>query len=78
MKETILEAFERVDVPKELRKTGCIPGVLYGEGYEKGVPVAFEESELTRIIKLHGANAKIFVDFNGNKKLSVYQRTSKE
>ena len=69
MHENILEAFERIEGPKELRKTGCVPGVLYGEGYEKGIPVAFEESELTKIINLHGANAKVIVDFNGNQKL---------
>lgn len=70
MQETVLEVFERHNSIKELRKTGCVPGVLYGEGYEKGVPVAFDEAELKRIIKQHGANAKILVDFNGNRTLA--------
>lgn len=56
MQETIFEAFERVDEPKVLRKTGCVPGVLYGEGYEKGVPVAFEEANY---FKLDNENGRI-------------------
>jgi large subunit ribosomal protein L25 len=69
MQETILEAFERVDGPKVLRRTGYVPGVLYGEGYEKGVPVAFQEANLMQIVNTHGTNAKVWVDFSGSKKL---------
>lgn len=70
MEETILEAYERFEEPKVLRKTGSIPGVLYGEGYEKGVPVAFDEANLIKIINSHGPNARILVDFNGSRKLA--------
>jgi len=69
MAESVLKVLERADSerPNLLRKAGFIPAVLNGEGYERGIPVKVEELNLNRIVHAHGANAKVWIDYNGNR-----------
>jgi large subunit ribosomal protein L25 len=67
MSEFILKATDRVDNPTLLRKSGFIPGVLYGEGFEKGIPVKFEEPSFIKLVHIHGPSAKVWIEFNGNR-----------
>lgn len=68
MAETILNAYERT-VTKKFRETGFIPGVLYGDSdsIANTTPVKFQTTVLTKILKQHGSNAKIWINY-GNKK----------
>ena len=69
MEESILNATERTMAPGKFRETGFINGVLYGENVSK--PVKFERSALKKVIAKHGFNAKIWVNYNNNKKFGV-------
>jgi len=77
MSEFVLKAFERVEKPNVLRKSGFIPGVLYGEGHEKGISVKFEESNLNKLVHAHGPNAKVWIELNGNRHFGFIKELQK-
>lgn len=66
MEESILIATERTPVTKKFKETAFINGVVYGENISE--PVKFERSALKKVITKHGFNAKVWVDYNNNKK----------
>lgn len=59
--------------PKQLRKKGIIPGVLYGKDLEKSLSIQFSVAEATRIIKSHSTGSKVELVI-GKKKFSVLLR----
>jgi len=71
MNESVLVAQERTECVKLLRKSGFIPGVLYGEGLEKSLPVKFKESSFNNLIHHHGLNAKVWVEINGKRQYGM-------
>jgi large subunit ribosomal protein L25 len=67
MGEIVLNAIQRTVRSGKFNEIGFIPGVLYGEGVEKPNSVKFNELALKKILSNHGANAKIWVNFDSNK-----------
>ena len=65
MDKTILKASKRTEKPNELRRTGFLPGVLYGKSFENAISIKFEESFFNKIINAHGPNAKLEVELDG-------------
>ncbi len=78
MSEIVYTAQERSEKPKVLRKTGFTPGVLYGEGLKTGVPVKFEEQKINKLISHHGQNAKLWLEFKGNKHFGIIKEVQKD
>lgn len=76
MEEVILKAEERIEKPRQVRKEGFIPGVLYGAGAE-ATSVKFEANALKKILTRHGSNAKIWVDLNNTKKFGFIKEVQK-
>lgn len=68
MVETILNAVERTMQPKRCREAGFTPGVLYGDSVTNAITVQFETAALKKVLATHGSNAKVWVEFGGNKK----------
>ena len=78
MEETIyLNAVERTLKPSQCRKTGFTPGVLYGESLTNAITVQFETAELKKVIAAHGWNAKVWVNFGGNKKFGFIKEVQR-
>ncbi|MBZ4647133.1 MAG: ribosomal protein [Clostridia bacterium] len=71
MSETFIRAIERTEKPKKARRDGFAPGVIYGEGYENGLPVKFEMLKLKRILKKQGQNTKIWIKIGEQTKYGV-------
>lgn len=69
MGNTVLQVLERTEKPQKVRKEGFTPGVVYGEGIEKGIPIKFEMPKLKRILKTNIKNAKLYVKLGEN---SIY------
>lgn len=67
MGEIVLNAIQRTMKSGKFNEVGFVPGVLYGEGVEKPSSVKFNELALKKILANHGANAKVWVDFESNK-----------
>lgn len=77
MKETILEAIERIKQPGKFKEIGFVPGVLYGDGVDVATPIKFEELALTKVITNHGSNAKVWIKYNNNKKFGFIKEVQK-
>lgn len=67
MGEIILNALQRSAKSGKAKESGFIPGVLYGEGVKSPVSVKFDELALKKVLTSHGANAKIWVNYENNK-----------
>jgi len=78
MEETILNAIERTMEPKQCRAAGFTPGVLYGDSVTNAISVQFEAPALKKIIAAHGANAKVWVDFGGNRKFGFIKEVQRD
>ena len=78
MEETILNAIERTMPPKLCRKAGFTPGVLYGDNVSTAITVKFETAVLKKIIATHGANAKVWVQYNGDKNFGYIKEVQRD
>ena len=76
MEQTLLKALARSENPKKTRTAGFIPGVLNGAGAEAS-SVKFESAALNKIITKHGTNAKMWVEFNDEKKFGFIKEIQK-
>jgi large subunit ribosomal protein L25 len=76
MQETILDAFERT-ITKKFRESGFIPGVLYGDSIVNTQPVKFQTSVLTKVLKEHGSNAKVWINYGNKKKFGFIKEVQK-
>ena len=77
MVETILDAVERTMDPKQCRDAGFTPGVLYGDSVTNAITVQFETAALKKIIASHGSNAKVWVNYGGNKKFGFIKEVQR-
>lgn len=69
MNTATLEAMERTEKPKQLRRTGYIPAVLNSDG--QGIPVKFQAAALNKVIAKHGSGVKLWISLNAEKKFGV-------
>lgn len=77
MEATILNAVERTIKPNQCRETGFTPGVLYGDSVTSAVTVQFETAALKKVIATHGWNAKVWVNYGGNKKFGFIKEVQR-
>ncbi|MCJ7688476.1 MAG: 50S ribosomal protein L25 [Clostridiaceae bacterium] len=68
MKETILDAFERIPGKHKFNEEGFIAGVMYGDKIKEPISVKFELEALIKILKKHGSNAKVWVKYGEKKR----------
>lgn len=68
MNQTTLDAFERIPGNKKFNESGFIAGVIYGDSVSEAISVKFELVPLIKILKNHGANAKVWVKYGESKK----------
>lgn len=78
MEVTYLNAVDRTMQPKRCRETGFTPGVLYGDSVENSITVQFETVELKKVIATHGSNAKVWVNYGGNKKFGFIKEVQRD
>jgi large subunit ribosomal protein L25 len=80
MEGIILDAVERnVNVnPKQCRKAGFTPGVLYGESVTNAIPVQFETAVLKKVLATHGPSAKVWVNYGNNKKFGIIREVQRQ
>lgn len=79
MEETIyLNAVDRTMQPKRCREAGFTPGVLYGDSVTNAITVQFETVDVKKIIATHGSNAKVWVNYGGNKKFGFIKEVQRE
>jgi len=77
MEETILDALERTIEPKRCREAGFTPGVLYGDSVTNAISVQFETAVMKKVLATHGANAKVWVNYAGNKKFGFVKEVQR-
>lgn len=53
--------------PKQLRRRGVIPGVLYGKNLEESLSIQFSQSEATRFLKSNSTGSKAELVIDGKK-----------
>ncbi len=58
MSETAIQAIERTEKPKQVRKNGFIPGVIYGKDMDS-ITVKFDEKKLHKILQGRSEKARI-------------------
>jgi len=62
----LLNATERSESAKKVRRMGYVPGSIYGPGIDKNMDVKFEEKEVNKFLRNHSIGAKTKVKINGN------------
>lgn len=78
MDGTVLKAIERTEKSKKVRKSGFVPGVVYGGTLKTSTPVKFDAVAVKRLVSQHGHSAKIFVEFNNDKKLGFIKEIQRD
>lgn len=71
MDNAILQVMERTEKPQKVRKEGFTPGVIYGEGIEKGISIKFNMLKLKQLVKNNIKNAKLYVKSGENSKYCI-------
>lgn len=64
MSIALLQVMDRKESPKKVRKNGFVPAVIYGEGFEHGMPVKLEMSKLNKVLKNQGSTPRFSVIVN--------------
>jgi len=62
----LLNATERSESAKKVRRMGYVPGNIYGPGIDRNLDVQFKESEVNKFLKNHSTGAKTKVRINGD------------
>ena len=77
MEEIVLKADARTEKPNKVRREGFIPGVLNGPG-TASVPVKFDGTAIGKVIAKHGEHAKLWIDFDNNKKYGFLKEIQRD
>lgn len=64
MSTVLLQVMDRKESSKKARKNGFVPAVIYGEGFEHGMPVKLEALKLIKALKNQGATPRFSVIIN--------------
>lgn len=78
MEVTVLNAVDRAKKSGKFRETGFVSGVLYGDHIVGAKSVKFETAAVNKIIARHGANAKVWVKYNGDKKFGFIKEVQRD
>lgn len=71
MEQIILNAVKREKGNKKFKEEGFLPGVIYGDSIAKADSVKFVETELKKILTLHGSNVKLWIQCGESKKFGL-------
>jgi len=61
MGTALLQVMERKEKANMARRSGFVPGVIYGVGYEHGMPVKFEFKKLNKALRDQGKTPRFVV-----------------
>ncbi len=78
MQEIILESVERTKQPGKFKESGYVPGILYGDGITEAASVKFEKKALKKILNAHGSNAKMWINYNEDKKFGFIKEVQRK
>jgi len=77
MSEPVIEALKRTEKPKQVRRNGFIPGVIYGKGMDS-ISVKFDEQKLHKALQGHSSKAKISVQLENEMKHCFIQEIQRD
>jgi len=77
LQEVILNAEERNAKSGKFKEAGYVPGILYGDGIEEPTSVKFNASNLRKILSKYGSHAKLWIQYNDNKKFGFIKDIQK-
>jgi large subunit ribosomal protein L25 len=78
MANALLQVIERTEKPKKVRKEGFTPGVIYGEGIEKGISIKFEMNKLKQQLNSSFKNAKVNLKLGDQNKFCIIKDFQRE
>mgnify|MGYP000200167048 CR=1 FL=1 len=67
----LLNAMERKEKAKKVRRLGYVPGSIYGPGLSKNIEIQIQENEMCKFLKNHSIGAKTKVKINNSEQLCV-------
>ncbi len=62
--------------PKQLRRTGIIPGVLYGKNLDESLSIQFSQSDVARFLKSNAAGSRAELAVAGKKHLTLLREVT--
>lgn len=74
----LLEATERKESVKKVRRQGFVPGSIYGPGLDRNIEIQIEEKYVNKFLKNHSIGAKLKVKVNDNEQLCVVKNIQYE
>jgi large subunit ribosomal protein L25 len=78
MPETVLNASPRPKQRGRFREPGFIAGVIYGENMTDSNMVKFDRAVITKVLKMHGANARVSIMYENNKTLGFIKEVQRD
>jgi large subunit ribosomal protein L25 len=73
-----LKVQERAEKPQVSRRSGFIPGAIFGEGIDKGISVKFEQAQFAKVLKNHVKNAKLQLELGSTNRLCLVKEVQKD
>lgn len=74
----LLDATERKESVKKIRRLGYVPGSIYGPGLDKNLEIQLEGKEVNKFLKSHSIGAKAKIKINENEQLCVIKNIQYE
>ena len=80
MSDLVFNISERTEneKPKFLRKNGQVPCILYGNGFEKSLPIKIDENDLLKLMHNNTTSSLIPLNLNGVTKTCIVKGLQKD
>lgn len=62
--------------PKQLRREGIIPGVLYGKNLEESISMQFTQKDVSNFLKTNSTGSKVELAMDGKKYISLLREVT--
>lgn len=73
-----INAILRTEKPKQVRKAGFIPGVIYGSGVDTSLPVKFSIKELNNFLQKNAYSTRLTVKIGDKRRICLIKEIQKD
>ena len=77
MNKVVIEAMNRTEKPRKVRREGLIPGVLNGPS-TASVPVQFNAAELKKLLVKYGQSVKLWIKIGAEEKFGFIKEIQRD
>jgi len=75
---TLLDTMERKESVKKIRRSGYVPGSMYGPGVDRNIEIQIDERQIDKFLKSHSIGAKIKIKVDEGEHLCIIKNIQYE